>query len=233
MLGCGADCRAGRAGRAVVDLPLLALLALGAARCFAAPANAPPAVVLASAPAPLLDPARKLVLGVASVSGDEPLSCAWSVQAAQGYAPPAVGLAALPAVTCAEASLVLPPAALPAGATLLFTLTATAASSQQQANASVLVTTATPPSGGTLVVSPSSGAAFSAVFTLSTAGWSTAAPPLTYRFAAVLPSATPDDTPAALAAPGAAASLAGLALPQGNITVAVYASVRMHVRQQH
>lgn len=103
------------------------------------------------------------------------------------------------AVPQTSRKLVLKPGALPPGRT--FTLRITASEGAGAAFADVTVATGVPPRGrsgatGDVVVSMTSGVAMATSFNISTSGWVSSAPPISYRFSYVADgSSSPEEMP--------------------------------------
>ena len=184
----------------------------------------PPQIRMEPLLAPKASPDDKFVLNatVYSWAPADTLRLQWS-------AAPALSAAAMTPLT--QRAVVLPPGALVANGTYVFTLGAQ--DSLGPVNASLVVPVAARPSGiagglsPTLIVSAASGIAFTDTFVLTTTGWMpneyvpTAAAQLEFAFSYTRGEAP--DAPAVLLAGFGPAANTSCLLPAGNITFAVVA----------
>lgn len=178
----------------------------------------------------LLDPGAAITLSAAVTSSAGSLSLRWSQLAG-----PAVNLSDPGVVGTPPDSPVLGflPGALEPASSYSFQLSATDAGGRASARASLR--TLALPVNGTLSATPVSGVvALSTLLTLTTAAWVDANPngscasncaPLSYAFAYVLQGGAglPDGDPVWLCDFGPSATLAGVLLPPGNVTLQAYA----------
>jgi len=200
----------------------------------APPGLSPPAIsgITVSPGGTLLDPSTAITLtaGVVSAAPASSLKLLWTQLAG-----PAVNLSDATVVGTSPASAVLGllPGALQVATTYVFQLNV--ADAGGRASSRVQLRTLALPVNGTLAATPASGiTALTTPLTLSTAAWIDANPngscvsncaPMTYAFAYVLQGGgdVPSGDPVWLCDFGAAATLSGVVLPPGNVTLHAYA----------